>query len=94
MPVELEWDEMDASSWHALAFTDDGTPVATGRLLPDGHIGRINLTSSAYLALGRDRNNFFNSQPSDIRAYFGAAEASMGSQPPPARFCAPSTCSR
>lgn len=43
----------------------------------DGHIGRVNLTSSAYLALGRDRNSFFNSQPANIRAYFAAAEASM-----------------
>lgn len=41
VPVELEWDDMDASSWHALAFVEDGTAVATGRLLPDGHIGRM-----------------------------------------------------
>ncbi|GAA0835178.1 GNAT family N-acetyltransferase [Cupriavidus pauculus] len=41
VPVELEWDDMDAPSWHALAFAQDGTPVATGRLLPDGHIGRM-----------------------------------------------------
>lgn len=41
VPVELEWDDMDAQSWHALAFAEDGTPVATGRLLPDGHIGRM-----------------------------------------------------
>ncbi|MGK0244471.1 MAG: putative GNAT family N-acyltransferase, partial [Pseudomonadota bacterium] len=47
VPVELEWDEMDASSWHALAFTDDGTPVATGRLLPDGHIGRMAVLETA-----------------------------------------------
>jgi predicted GNAT family N-acyltransferase len=41
VPVELEWDDMDAPSWHALAFAENGTPVATGRLLPDGHIGRM-----------------------------------------------------
>jgi len=41
VPVELEWDDMDEPSWHALAFAADGTPVATGRLLPDGHIGRM-----------------------------------------------------
>ncbi|MGF6311731.1 putative GNAT family N-acyltransferase [Bradyrhizobium sp. i1.8.4] len=41
VPVELEWDDMDASSWHALAFAEDGSPIATGRLLPDGHIGRM-----------------------------------------------------
>lgn len=41
VPVELEWDDMDMASWHALALTADGTAVATGRLLPDGHIGRM-----------------------------------------------------
>lgn len=41
VPVELEWDDMDAPSWHALALAQDGTPLATGRLLPDGHIGRM-----------------------------------------------------
>jgi hypothetical protein len=41
VPLELEWDDMDASSWHALVFAENGTPVATGRLLPDGHIGRM-----------------------------------------------------
>ncbi|QOZ29874.1 Acetyltransferase [Bradyrhizobium ivorense] len=41
VPVELEWDDKDATSWHALGFAEDGTPVATGRLLADGHIGRM-----------------------------------------------------
>lgn len=45
-------------------------------LATDGHIGRINLTTQVYLALGEDRNNFFNDEKSKIRAYFGAAEAS------------------
>ena len=42
----------------------------------DGRIGRINVTASAYAALGEDRNSFFTSQPADIRAYFGAIELS------------------
>lgn len=42
----------------------------------DGKIGRVNLTASAYAALGSDRNNFFTSRKADIRAYFGAAEVS------------------
>lgn len=42
----------------------------------DGRIGRINWTHSLYAALGEDRNNFFTSRPAEIRAYFGAAEAS------------------
>jgi len=41
VPVELEWDEHDAASLHAVVFAADGTPLATGRLLPDGHIGRM-----------------------------------------------------
>jgi hypothetical protein len=42
----------------------------------DGHFGRINLTTSAYLALGDDRNSFFTSRPAKIRAFFFAAEPS------------------
>jgi predicted GNAT family N-acyltransferase len=41
IPVELEWDEMDAVSLHAVAFDESGNAIATGRLLPDGHIGRM-----------------------------------------------------
>ena len=42
----------------------------------DGHIGRVNLTASSYLALGRDRNSLFTGKPANIRAWFGAAELS------------------
>jgi hypothetical protein len=42
----------------------------------DGHLGRVNLTTSSYLALGQDRNNIFTGKPSDIRAWFVAAEPS------------------
>ena len=42
----------------------------------DGHFGRINLTFSAYAALGEDRNSFFTSRPAKIRAGFAAAELS------------------
>lgn len=41
VPVELEWDEMDAVSLHAIATDELGRAVGTGRLLPDGHIGRM-----------------------------------------------------
>ena len=40
VPAEIELDEMDARSLHAVAF-GDRVPVGTGRLLPDGHIGRM-----------------------------------------------------
>ncbi len=41
VPVELEWDGSDARCAHVIAYVEDGQAVATGRLLPDGHIGRI-----------------------------------------------------
>jgi predicted GNAT family N-acyltransferase len=40
VPADLEMDENDAASLHALACVD-GRAVGTGRLLPDGHIGRM-----------------------------------------------------
>ena len=40
VPVDLELDEFDAVSLHALAYDGDNV-VGTGRLLPDGHIGRM-----------------------------------------------------
>jgi predicted GNAT family N-acyltransferase len=41
VPVEVEWDKHDTTSVHALAYSDAGQAIATGRLLPDGHIGRM-----------------------------------------------------
>jgi predicted GNAT family N-acyltransferase len=41
VPVELEWDGVDADCVQVLARAADGTAVGTGRLLPDGHIGRM-----------------------------------------------------
>lgn len=41
VPPELEMDEMDSVSIHAVAYGDDGAALGTGRLLPDGHIGRM-----------------------------------------------------
>lgn len=40
VPLPMELDEMDAKSLHAVAF-ENRLPVGTGRLLPDGHIGRM-----------------------------------------------------
>lgn len=41
VPAELEMDAEDAHCDHAIAYAADGLAVATGRLLPDGHIGRM-----------------------------------------------------
>ena len=41
VPAGIELDEMDEKSLHALAFDAAGKPIGTGRLLPDGRIGRM-----------------------------------------------------
>lgn len=41
VPEELEWDGQDEGCRHALALSLRGEAVGCGRLLPDGHIGRI-----------------------------------------------------
>ncbi len=41
VPVEEELDDRDAVCLHVVAYDAQGTPVGTGRLLPDGHIGRM-----------------------------------------------------
>lgn len=41
VPLEMEWDADDADSLHAIARDGAGHPIGTGRLLPDGHIGRM-----------------------------------------------------
>ena len=47
VPIELEWDEGDEVSIHAVAYDEAGLAMATGRLLPDGHIGRMAVRQSA-----------------------------------------------
>jgi hypothetical protein len=42
----------------------------------DGHFSRLNLTASAYGAMGEDHNSIFTSKPAKIRSYFFAAEPS------------------
>jgi len=41
VPLDMEWDGLDQACVHVLAFDSDGAPIGTGRLLPDGHIGRM-----------------------------------------------------
>lgn len=47
VPSEMELDHWDATSVHAVAFDDAKTAVGTGRLLPDGHIGRMAVAQAA-----------------------------------------------
>ena len=38
---ELEWDGLDESCRHALVLSSSGEAIGCGRMLADGHIGRI-----------------------------------------------------
>ena len=41
VPESLEWDDIDARCSHVVAEDDTGRAIGCGRLLPDGHIGRV-----------------------------------------------------
>jgi predicted GNAT family N-acyltransferase len=41
VPADMEYDEWDPASQHVVARGPDGEAIGTGRLLPDGHIGRM-----------------------------------------------------
>ena len=47
VPADIELDSFDALSVHVVAFDQRGEAVGTGRLLPDGHIGRMAVAQSA-----------------------------------------------
>jgi predicted GNAT family N-acyltransferase len=47
VPAELEMDDNDAVCLHAVAYNAQGQAVGTGRLLPDGHIGRMAVRRTA-----------------------------------------------
>lgn len=46
VPEELERDAFDPLSLHIVCETTDGAVIGTGRLLPDGHIGRLAVVPS------------------------------------------------
>jgi len=41
IPESLEWDDADLACVHALACTGAGEAIGCGRLIADGHIGRL-----------------------------------------------------
>jgi predicted GNAT family N-acyltransferase len=54
VPADLEMDELDSISRHVLAWKD-GLAVGTGRISPDGRIGRMVVSASCRgQGIGRD----------------------------------------
>jgi predicted GNAT family N-acyltransferase len=41
VPAGIELDDLDEKCMHAIAFDEAGKPIGTGRLLPEGKIGRM-----------------------------------------------------
>ncbi len=41
VPEELEWDEYDEYCHHILVLDNNNQAIATGRIKPNGHIGRM-----------------------------------------------------
>lgn len=75
---ELHFDENGFPVTPALLGDDRGRDYDVVYLgyNADGHIGRLNLTASAYSAMGQDRNNVFTNRPADIQSWFAAVEPS------------------
>lgn len=46
VPPELEADQLDATARHLLVSDRQGRALATARLLPDGHVGRMAVLAS------------------------------------------------
>jgi len=46
VPKEMEWDAADETALHLLAEDQDGLPIGTARLLPNGQIGRMAVVRS------------------------------------------------
>jgi len=45
VPEELEWDGLDDSCHHILVTDAGNRPIGTGRIKPDGHLGRMAVLS-------------------------------------------------
>jgi predicted GNAT family N-acyltransferase len=82
VPLELEFDEMDPLCVHALAFRS-GSAVGTGRLLPDGHIGRMAVMREAR---GQGVGAVLLRTLMDVARQRGHREAELSSQVHAQRF--------
>ena len=84
VPEALEWDGFDAECAHAIAEVAGGMPIGCGRLLRDGHIGRMAVLKeyrgrdvgaallAKLIAFARERGNdraFLNAQTHALPFY-------------------------
>ena len=78
VPEDEEWDDYDPVSRHVIAAAADGAPVGTGRLLPDGHVGRM-----AVLKEWRGRGVGGGSSGSTMAGGSANADSVRSKRPPP-----------
>jgi predicted GNAT family N-acyltransferase len=79
VPAALEWDGLDENARHALAISLQGDAVGCGRMLSNGHIGRISVlpqwrkqkvgTAIMEALLAYARNHEYNSVDVDAQTY-------------------------
>lgn len=77
IPEDLEWDDFDGVCRHALAEIASGMAVGCGRLLPDGHIGRLAVLDAWR---GRGVGSALLSQLVDLARARGHARVILNSQ--------------
>ena len=81
VPEHLEWDEYDETSFHILVVDEKNNPIGTGRLKPDGQIGRMAVAKEwRNRGIGREilRNIMEQAKSSDInRVYLNAQTSAI-----------------
>ncbi|MEE4362157.1 MAG: GNAT family N-acetyltransferase [Pseudomonadales bacterium] len=95
VPEDVEWDDRDDDAIHFIAVDHRGEAIGTGRLLPEGQIGRMAVLAArrgfgigralldAALAAARDRGDrevFLNAQVEALPFYEAAGFHSVGSE--------------
>ena len=81
VPEHLEWDEYGETSFHILVVDEKNNPIGTGRLKPDGQIGRMAVAKEwRNRGIGREilRNIMEQAKSSDInRVYLNAQTSAI-----------------
>lgn len=86
VPLELEWDGMDSACRHVLAWNEQGEPIGTGRLCPQGKhvkLGRMAVLKE-YRGYGVGRSLL--RRLLDLAYEQGATEVRLAAQVPAVGF--------